>query len=77
MREKDIFTILLSHRPELIHFYAKSRIPLIFSGHAHGGQFRIIGKNGLLAPHQGGFSEIYCWSNKNREHSDDCQSRIR
>lgn len=55
MREKDIFTILLSHRPELIHFYAKSRIPLIFSGHAHGGQFRIIGKNGLLAPHQGFF----------------------
>lgn len=54
-KKTDCFTILLSHRPELIHFYMKAGIDLVFAGHAHGGQFRIEGKGGLLAPHQGFF----------------------
>lgn len=52
---KRMFTILLSHRPEFIHFYAKANIDLVFAGHAHGGQFRIPGIGGVLAPHQGFF----------------------
>ncbi len=51
-RKRAEYTILLSHRPELFHFYVKAGVDLVFSGHAHGGQFRIPGKGGLLAPHQ-------------------------
>ena len=49
------FKILLSHRPELFNIYANENIDLIFSGHAHGGQFRIPGIGGLVAPDQGLF----------------------
>lgn len=50
------FTILLSHRPEHFKLYANRGIDLIFSGHAHGGQFIIPFINiGLFAPNQGIF----------------------
>lgn len=65
--KKQMFTVLLSHRPEFIHFYAKANIDLVFSGHAHGGQFRIPGIGGVLAPHQGFFPKytegMICESN--------------
>lgn len=32
------FSILLSHRPELIDIYAKYDLDVVFSGHTHGGQ---------------------------------------
>ena len=53
----DLFTILLSHRPERIDQYRSYGVfDLILSGHAHGGQWRIPGLlNGLLAPNQGFF----------------------
>lgn len=52
----DPFTILLSHRPELIESLRPLGYDLIVAGHAHGGQWRLPGgKNGLLAPHQGFF----------------------
>lgn len=50
------YTILLSHRPELIETYMRYSFDLILVGHAHGGQWRIpLILNGLLAPNQGLF----------------------
>ncbi|MEG1501073.1 MAG: metallophosphoesterase [Clostridiales bacterium] len=51
----DKFKILLSHRPELFPLYSENKMDLIFTGHAHGGQFRIPGLGGLIAPQQGFF----------------------
>lgn len=53
--DKNKFTILLSHRPELFDSYCKHSIELVLSGHAHGGQFRIPFLGGLVAPNQGLF----------------------
>ena len=53
--ESDGYTILLSHRPELFDLYAETEMDLVFSGHAHGGQFRLPFVGGLVAPNQGFF----------------------
>ena len=55
--ESDGLTVLLSHRPELFDIYVDAGIDLVFSGHAHGGQFRIPFVGGLVAPNQGFFPE--------------------
>ena len=55
--EDDGFTVLLSHRPELFDTYVESGMNLVFSGHAHGGQFRLPFLGGLIAPNQGLFPE--------------------
>lgn len=51
---EDVFSVLLTHRPELAGLYAETDFDLVLSGHAHGGQI-IIPKliNGVYAPHQG------------------------
>ena len=51
----DSFTILLSHRPEYFSQYVSADFDLVFSGHAHGGQFRLPFIGGLVAPNQGLF----------------------
>ena len=55
--ESDGYTVLLSHRPELFDIYVDSGVDLVFSGHAHGGQFRLPFIGGLVAPNQGFFPE--------------------
>lgn len=69
----DIPMILLSHRPELFVSSYSSDLNsinpnIVFSGHAHGGQFRIpIIDKGVIAPNQGLFpkytSGLYTNSN--------------
>lgn len=39
----EIFSVLLSHRPELYETYQNYEFDLVLSGHAHGGQWRIPG----------------------------------
>lgn len=53
----DNFSILLSHRPELIDIYAEHGFDLAFTGHAHGGQIRLPFVGGILTPNQGFFPE--------------------
>lgn len=54
----DAFTLMLSHRPEVFNVYVEKGIDVVFSGHAHGGQIRIPGIGGVLAPGQGWFPEM-------------------
>lgn len=57
IEDKDGYTILLSHRPELFETYVNCGVDLVFSGHAHGGQFRLPFIGGLVAPNQGLFPQ--------------------
>ena len=47
------FTVVLSHRPEAFDAYCEKGADLVLTGHAHGGQFRLPGIGGLVAPGQG------------------------
>jgi len=57
LRRNDVFSILLAHHPEMFDIYMENGMDLIFTGHAHGGQFRIPFIGGLFAPDQGLFPE--------------------
>ena len=55
LKDDELYTVLLSHKPNLLPLYAEARMDLVFSGHAHGGQFRLPWIGGILAPDQGFF----------------------
>lgn len=57
MRKANGYTVLLSHRPEMFDVYVSNEVDLVFSGHAHGGQFRLPFIGGVVAPGQGLFPE--------------------
>lgn len=51
----EIFTVLMSHRPDEVYFYSGNGFDLVVSGHAHGGQVVIpgFGKGGKLIEDSG------------------------
>lgn len=55
VKNDGTYKVLLSHRPELFDVYVGAGIDLVFTGHAHGGQFRLPFLGGLIAPGQGFF----------------------
>ena len=65
--------IVLSHYPENYEYvgdysYSKYNFDIMFSGHAHGGQFILPGLGGVFAPGQGLFPKYYkgIYGNKNK-----------
>lgn len=56
--DPELFTVLLSHRPESFKSLAKYDFDLMLSGHAHGGQIRLPFIGGLFSPNQGFFPEF-------------------
>ena len=60
----DGIKIVLSHYPENFEYieegaYSKYNFDIMFSGHAHGGQFILPGIGGIFAPGQGLFPKYY------------------
>ena len=55
LKKEGLYTVLLSHRPDLLKLYEKAGVDLVFTGHAHGGQIRLPWIGGILAPDQGFF----------------------
>lgn len=52
------FSVLLAHEPQCLDNYSECGMDLVFSGHAHGGQFRLPLIGGVVAPDQGLFPEF-------------------
>ena len=57
--DKELFTITLSHRPEVFSVYTDAEQDLVFSGHVHGGQFVIPYLGGLYMPSEGFFPDYW------------------
>lgn len=63
--DETLYTILLSHAPDIAKELNDDPIDLILSGHTHGGQIRVPFIGALVAPGQGYFPKldkgIYQW----------------
>lgn len=57
LNSKQLYTVLLSHRPELFDYYVQTQMDLVLAGHAHGGQLRLPFAGGVFAPDQGLFPQ--------------------
>ena len=63
---QDGIRILLCHQPDRYFYYVRDYdIPVVVSGHAHGGQIRVFGQ-GLFAPQQGFFPKWTSGVHENR-----------
>ncbi len=59
LNDESMYTVLLSHRPELFDIYVDENIDLTLTGHTHGGQVRIPFIGGVIAPNQDGLFPKY------------------
>jgi len=53
--DNGIYTIMLSHRPDIVKYHDNIACDLILCGHTHGGQIRLPLIGALIAPDQGIF----------------------